>query len=162
MIHTSVHVHVYCEHFVSQHSDLMLRHSLITISNDFGEYLHHWLKQYTCVLVSTVEQPSLSEEVRKCPICQHSNLVVKKKRSGGYFIISPHDTCVCNPWLLPPYRFMLSCTSYPLCQAMQHFPPSVIEAEPHTSMCTRVSYNNILSLLQHIFIPCTQQGQVIG
>ena len=28
--------------------------------------------------------PILSEVVRKCPLCQQSDLVVKRKRDGGY------------------------------------------------------------------------------
>ena len=68
------------------------------------------------------EEFILSEVVRVCPVCQSSDMVVRRKRDGG---------------------FMLSCLGYPDCRAVQFFPPCVASAQPHTSLCSNVRYTLI-------------------
>ena len=63
------------------------------------------------------EEFTLSEAVRVCPVCQRSDMAVRKKRDGG---------------------FMLSCLGYPECRAVQFFPPCVSLARPHSSLCSNV------------------------
>ena len=59
----------------------------------------------------------MSEVVRPCPVCQESDMVVRRKKDGG---------------------FMLSCLGYPNCRAVQFFPPCVASAQPHPSLCGNV------------------------
>ena len=40
-------------------------------------FVHHYFVCYSA-------PPVLSETVRKCPLCQRCNLVIKRKRDGGY------------------------------------------------------------------------------
>ena len=40
-------------------------------------FVHHYFVCYSAA-------PILSETVRKCPLCQRCNLVIKRKRDGGY------------------------------------------------------------------------------
>ena len=97
----------------------------------------------TCglILVSSEEEFTLSESVRVCPVCQHSNMVVRKKKDGG---------------------FMLSCLGYPECRAVQFFPPCVASAQPHTSLCSNVrEVYNIALHMYMIFNPPSQFSRAV-
>ncbi|XP_064405762.1 DNA topoisomerase 3-alpha-like isoform X2 [Halichondria panicea] len=61
------------------------------------------------------EPPSLGEVIRRCPLCQQNDLVIKRKRDGGY---------------------MLSCLGFPGCRAVQFFPASVLDVKMDPSLCS--------------------------
>lgn len=88
---------------------------------------------FTCglILVSSQEEFTLSESVRVCPVCQHSDMVVRKKKDGGY---------------------MLSCLGYPECRAVQFFPACVASAQPHTSLCSNVREDSVTHV--HVLTNC--------
>ncbi|KAL5473608.1 hypothetical protein EMCRGX_G028112 [Ephydatia muelleri] len=64
--------------------------------------------------VAPQEVSALGDVVRPCPVCQQCDLIVKKKRDGG---------------------FMLSCSGYPNCRAVQFFPGCIASVAVDQSLC---------------------------
>ncbi|XP_019852489.1 PREDICTED: DNA topoisomerase 3-alpha-like isoform X3 [Amphimedon queenslandica] len=76
------------------------------------------------------QEPLLSDAVRRCPFCKEKDMVVKRKKDGGY---------------------MLSCLGFPHCRSLQFFPSSVIEAKPHPTQRCNNCYPPPVSYLSFKF-----------
>ena len=108
LTHTHTHSHTHSHSHSHSHTHT-LTHTLTHSHSHSHTHPHTHTEEFT-----------LSEVVRVCPICQHSDMVVRRKKDGG---------------------FMLSCLGYPECRAVQFFPPCVLHAKPDSSLCSSVRYN---------------------
>ena len=73
-----------CHNILALHNKSMSKKKVILIA-----VLMIYIYIYLSLSLSD-QRPFFSDAVRKCPLCLQNDLVVKRKRDGGYYIISNH------------------------------------------------------------------------